>query len=269
MLASHISGTTKILGLIGDPVAQARSPAMANHLLQARDKFGDFALFPMHVSSRDLAAAVNGLRAMQNFAGAIVTMPHKNAILPLLDSTTHEAQLVGAVNVIRGNPRGELVGTVLDGEGMVGGLRDAGHSVKGKHCLLVGAGGAAAAIAFALVKYQCASLTINNRTAAKAQALAARVQSAFPEATISVSAQPAGVFDIVINGTSLGMKLGDALPVDENVVADAKLVAECVIAPEITPLLELAQGYGCAIHTGVPMLTAQMGMMLDFIGARA
>ena len=76
-----------------------------------------------------------------------------------------------------------------------------------------------------------------------------------------------GAFDLAINATSLGMKPDDALPLPRDVIAAAGLVAECVIAPEITPLLEAALALGRPIHTGVPMLAEQMALMLEFMTA--
>ena len=265
-MAVLISGATKILTLIGDPISQARSPAMANVMLEQQGRLGEYVLVPLHVQASDLAQTLVSLRNTQNFYGAIVTMPHKSVALSLLDEVTADAQCVGAVNVIRRTQDGKLVGTIMDGEGFVGGLKNAGHAVAEKNCLLIGAGGAASAIAFALVKHGCASLDIVNRTHEKAQALCDRLQRQLPNGNIAVPQQANKSYDIVINGTSLGMKEGDPLPVADNIVDKATLVAECVIAPEMTPLLQLAQQRGCAIHTGVPMLEAQMAMMLEFMG---
>jgi shikimate dehydrogenase len=265
----RITGATKILGLIADPVAQARSPAMANVLLERRERLGAFVLVPMHVASDGLAACVAALRHVRNFSGAIVSMPHKRAITELLDELTPESRLVGAVNVIRRRVDGRLGGTILDGEGFVGGLIRAGHRVAGARCLLSGAGGAASAVAFALAKHGCASICFVNRTRSKADALAERVHRAFPAVGVATGVDPAARYDIAVNGTSLGMNVGDDLPIPHDAVARSALVAECVIAPEMTRLLEIAREQGCAVHTGVPMLEAQMAMMLDFMGATA
>jgi shikimate dehydrogenase len=262
-----ITGATRILGLIADPVAQARSPAMGNALLERRGRFGEYVLVPMQVSSDGLADCLLALRHLRNFGGAIVSMPHKTAIVELLDELTAEAQLVGAVNVVQRRADGSLLGTVLDGEGFVGGLRNAGHRVAGARCLLAGAGGAASAVAFALAKYGCASICLVNRSRAKAEALADRLRRAFPSVVVSADAASLAHIDIAINATSLGMKPDDALPLTDAVIARSALVAECVIAPEMTRLLETAQRRGCSIHTGVPMLEAQIGMMLAFMGA--
>lgn len=267
MTAIGITGRTRVLALIADPIVQARSPAMANELLAQFARFGDFVLLPLQVPAGALAEVVGGLRRVENFAGAIVSMPHKTAILPLLDELTPEAMLVGAVNVIARDADGRLRGTVLDGEGFVAGLRTAGHEVRGAQCLLVGAGGAASAIAFALAGHGCASLAIANRTIEKAATLAERIGAAFPDVAVRVGDDPAERYDLAVNGTSLGMQPGDALPMLPDVIDRAALVAECVLAPEMTQLLEAAQAAGRVIHPGVPMLAAQMELMLRFMGA--
>jgi shikimate dehydrogenase len=261
-----ITGKTKILGLIADPILQARSPNMANALLDDRSQFGAFALLPMHVSSEGLKEFVIGLRRLHNFAGAIVSMPHKAEMAYLVDELTPEAELVGAVNVIRKTADGKLVGTLLDGEGFVGGLRNAGHTVKGTNCYLAGAGGAASAIAFSLAKHGCATLTIQNRTSTKADALAEKLRRTFPHIRVMSTVDTNGTYDITVNGTSLGMQDGDDLPISAQIIDRSSLVAECVVAPEITRFLELARKYKRKIHTGVPMLSAQMDMMLSFMG---
>src|SRR6185369_6762333 len=138
MALSDITGATRILGLIADPVVQARSPAMATALLREHGRFGAFVLLPMATPAAALGDVLAGLRRIANFAGAIVSMPHKTAIVPLLDQLTPAAAQVGAVNVVRRDPDGRLVGTVLDGEGFVAGLTAAGHRVDGAACLLAG-----------------------------------------------------------------------------------------------------------------------------------
>jgi shikimate dehydrogenase len=271
----QFNGHTLLLGLIGDPVAQARTPGMANTILDQRGKLGPYVLTPMHVAPDNLTAFITGIRTMKNFCGAVVTMPHKTNMALLVDELTPEAQMVGAVNVIRRESDGRLVGTVLDGEGFVGGLLSAGHTIAGKACVLVGAGGAASAIAFSLVKHGCGSLYLLNRTQTKANDLAQRLKDAFPGVAVSTAlpyvstALPYGqAFDMAINATSLGMKPEDRLPMEEALIDRTSLVAECVIAPEITALLEVAKRKGCQVHTGVSMLSAQMSLMLGFMGVR-
>jgi shikimate dehydrogenase len=261
-----ITGETAILGVIADPIAQAHTPEMANLLLDERQQLGDYLLVPMEVKAEDLGIVVAGLKRLKNFKGAVVSMPHKQAIVSLVDGLTPTAKLVGAVNVIRRTVDGKLLGAALDGEAFVGGLRDAGHSVAGTSCLLAGAGGVASSIAFALAKHGCKQLYLMNRTQAHADSLLARIAAAFPQLKISTDIPDDAMFDIAVNGTSLGMHDDDELPIPLPLIGRATLVAECVVAPEMTRLLQRAQRAEQSIHTGVPMLAAQMNMMLAFMG---
>lgn len=117
-----IRGQTRILALIGDPLVQAKTPTLMNKLLHAKGQQDDYVLIPIQVSSRHLQEMVNGLRHMQNFCGAVITMPHRIAICALLDFLTDEAQAIGAVNMIYRDTAGKLHGHILDGEGFVDGL---------------------------------------------------------------------------------------------------------------------------------------------------
>lgn len=262
MNAPVICGRTRLVGVMADPVAQARAPGLGNALLAQRGS--DAVLVPLHVA--DLPTAVAGLRAVRNLAGTMVSMPHRQAILPLLDALTPEARLVGAVNVVRREADGRLTGHVLDGEGFVGGLLRAGHAVRGKHCLLVGAGGAASAIAYALARHGCASLTLFNRTRAKAIALAQRLRPAFPNTLFRTDEAPDARYAVAINGTCLGMHPDDPLPLTDDQVRRSEVVAECVLAPERTALLERAESMGCLPHGGMRMLEAQMEAHLAWLG---
>jgi len=261
-----ISGGTRMLALIADPVAQARSPGMVNALLTREGVFGEFVLLPMHVQAHALASVVAALRHVRNFSGAIVSMPHKSAIVPLLDELTEESRLARAANVIRRTIDGRLIGTALDGEGFVAGLRSAGHETQESTCFLMGAGGAGASIAFALIKHGCRSLTIANRTTKKAVDLASRLRRAFPNAAVQVGEDIGRKYDIAINATCLGMRADDPLPLSTDILDVSTVIADCVISPEVTPLLESARSRGHATHAGVPMLAAQMELMLRFMG---
>jgi shikimate dehydrogenase len=255
-----ITGRTALLAIVADPVAQARAPVLVNRALAERGV--DAVLVPLHVGGDGLARLIRALRTVRNLAGAVFSMPHKTSLVALLDDVTPEGRQVGACNVVRREPDGRLVGTMYDGEGFVAGLRAAGHDVCGRRVLLAGAGGAAAAIAFALGKHGAAALTIHNRTAAHAESLATRVSAAWPALRVSLGSDPRG-HDLVVNATSLGMRPGDALPLDVDGLGPATLAAEVVIAP--TPFLAAAAARGATVHHGEPMLAAQMELILDFI----
>jgi shikimate dehydrogenase len=265
--AQIITGRTAVLAIIGDPIVQARAPGLVNPLLAARGI--NAVLVPLQVRAGALEPAVAGLRAVDSFRGAIVTMPHKTAVMALLDEVSPEAREVGACNVIRRTADGRLTGTMLDGEGFAAGLVAAGHTVRGKRVFLAGAGGAASAIAFALARRGVGTLVLHNRTRAKTEALGARLRAAYPAVeTVLAPTGPAGC-DIAVNGTSVGMKAGDPLPFDLTGLAPPMVAADVMSHRERTEYLAEAERRGCAVHSGIAMLAHQIELMVDFMCAGA
>jgi shikimate dehydrogenase len=258
-----ITGRTGVLAIFGDPLEQARAPGLVNASLAARGV--DAVLVPLRVPHGQLARAIAGVRAIESFRGAVVTMPHKTAVVELLDEVRPEARQVGACNAVRREAADRLVGTMLDGEGFATALRRAGHDVRGKRVWLAGAGGAAAAIAFAMAKYGAAALAIHNRTMEKAEALAARVRAAHPGLDVRASGPRPERCDVVVNATSLGMRAGDPLPLDPGSLRSGVLAADVVIRDEPTPFLAAAAARGCAVQPGLPMLVEQIEQLLDFM----
>lgn len=261
-----ITGKSKLLAIIGDPIVQTKTPLIANERLAELGYLGLWVLMPIEVHSSDLAECIEGIKKIKNFSGAVITMPHKKAILPLLDDVTPEAELVGAVNTVLCHGDGRLQGTILDGEGFVQGLINDGYTVSSSHCVLAGAGGAASAIAFSLLQQGCDHLYIQNRTQAKAIELVERLKRAFPEKIIDADVPDNQTFDIAINATKLGMSDEDDLPFSQSIIQQSNLIAECVLAPDMTKLLMTAEACGKRIHKGKHMLQAQLGLMLRFMG---
>lgn len=262
-----ISGNTRLFAILADPVAQVRTPQVLNDYFAARGV--DAILVPMHVAAENLEEVLGGLRRMKNLGGFIVTVPHKIAIARLCDALGPAAQAVGSVNTVRRTADGRLVGDMFDGAGFVGGLRSQGHDPEGKRALLVGAGGAASAIAFALSEAGASRVTVANRTRAKAEAVVEHVRRALPQADIGVGeADPRG-YDMVVNGTSLGMRPDDPLPLDVARLEPRVLVAEIIMKPELTPLLEAARQRGCPVHYGRHMLDCQVELMARFMFDRS
>ncbi|ARP86421.1 shikimate dehydrogenase family protein [Bordetella genomosp. 9] len=259
-----ISGKTRVFGILADPIHHVQAPARLNAYFA--DAGYDGVMIPMHVRPDSLPAVVAGLRGMENLGGVVVTVPHKTAILALCDEASEVTRQIGAANVVRRDPDGRLVATMLDGEGFVRGLLGEGRQVQGRQAYLAGAGGAANAIAFALVQAGVARLTIANRTAAKAEDLRRRVLALHPHADVRIgNADPSG-HDLVINGTSLGLRPGDALPLDVSRLSPAQLVCEVIMQPKETALLLAARERGCAVHYGAPMLASQLALMAEFLG---
>lgn len=259
-----ITGHTALLPIVADPVTHVRTPAIFNAYLA--DAGIDAVVVPVHVRAEALRRVVDGMRATQNQRAIIVTVPHKIAIVELCDELHDSARLAGAVNLVRREPDGRLVGANFDGTGFVAALEAELGSVAGKDVYLAGAGGVARAIAFALARAGVARLAIANRSAAKADALCAAVKAAYPAvATTRGQARPA-LHDIAINGTSVGLKPDDPLPFAVDDLPAHAAVAEVVMNPPVTPLLARAQARGLAIVLGDAMLRFQLAAWVDFLG---
>lgn len=259
-----ITGNTRIFGIIADPIHQVKTPEEMNALMAACGE--DRVLVPMHVNEAQLEHAVGGLRAINNLDGFIVTVPHKSAMVALCDSLSPAATIVGAVNVVRRKPDGRLHGDILDGVGFVAGLRRAGIEPRGMSVYLCGAGGAAQAIAFALGEAGVARLTVANRTRTKAEKLIDRLAGIFPNLSLEVgSADPSG-HELVVNATSMGLRENDEYPCDVGRLNSGQIVAEIIMQPERTRLLEAASAKGCRIHMGRPMLQCQIELMAAAMG---
>ena len=264
--ARPVDGNTLIMGMIGSPVAQVKTPQAINPIFAAAG--ANILCVPLHID--DLEAAMTGLRAMRNLIGFGVTLPHKQLIAGLCDSLDPAAEQVGAVNVVRRERDGSFRGFQFDGRGFVGGLQAQGHAPKGRSVLVVGAGGASAAIVTALIAAGASDVGISNRTQAKAEALAQSVR-----ASIGGLVQPCAAIpkpgQIVINATSLGMKEEDALPLDPALIDASMLVAEVVAKPAKTKLLHEAEQRGAAIHSGQHMIESQVPLIashfLELYGA--
>jgi len=260
----EINGKTKLYAIVADPVDQVKIPQTLNALMRERGFNG--VLVPMHVAAAELANWFHTLRSIKNFAGLIVTVPHKKAIAHLCDEISEAAHVIGAVNVVRRESDGRMIGDILDGKGFVAGLLSNDIDPKGKRVLLAGAGGAANAIAFALAEAGVAYLGIHNRTTERVHDMIRRLHQVYPNLNAeSVGNNPVG-YDLLVNATSLGMKDTDPLPIDIAGISAEQVVAEIIMTPEITALLAQAQAKGCKVQFGLPMLRSQAALMAKFVG---
>ncbi|MBK4998164.1 shikimate dehydrogenase [Pseudomonas sp. S31] len=265
VLPQAITGHTRLFAIVADPIHHVKTPQEINALMAVRGD--DRVMVPLHIGPEQLAEAVQGLRALRNLDGFVVTVPHKGAMLPLCDSVSPAAALVGAVNVVRRQADGRLHGDMLDGLGFVAGLRRAAIEPAGKSVYLAGAGGAAQAIAFALAEAGVARLTIANRTRAKAQGLVERLAGLFPAVTFAVGSADPSAHDLVVNATSMGLREDDDYPCDVQRLGREQIVAEIIMQPEHTPLLVAAAERGCRVHLGRPMLQCQVELMAAAMSA--
>jgi len=259
----HITGTTRLYGLVGDPLTTAKSPELWNRLFVERR--ADAVCVPFVIKAEDLPAFAAGARAMRNLSGLLVTMPHKQRMLAFVDELHPTARQVGALNVIRCEDDGRWVGAIFDGLGCVLGMQWEGNHPANKSVLLVGAGGAGRAIAFAVASAGARTLTISDLDEHRADDLAKSVAAATGCTTRFGSPDPHG-FDIVINATPLGMNTNDAMPVDPGRLAPGSIVVDIINAPEPTPLCRAAHARGCRTQGGRPMHEGQALHAQRFLG---
>jgi shikimate dehydrogenase len=261
-----ITGNTRVYAHIAHPSSHVRTPQTFNAAF--RERGIDAVAMSIDVLPADLHTLMVGLRGWRNLAGIGVTIPHKQPIARECDEVVGLAQQIKAVNAIRREPDGRLVGTNTDGAGFVAGLREAGLDPHGRDALLVGIGGAGRSIAFALADAGVARLGLANRTRAKADELSAELRSLYPGLEVaSVEADPHG-YGLVVNATSLGMHAGDELPVDTDRLDAAAVVADIIMAPPRTALIDAAERRGCVVQPGFAMLASQVEMVLEFLRLR-
>ncbi len=252
-----ISGTTRILGVIGDPIGHTSSPAMHNAAIAALGI--DYAYVAFHVRSDGLGRAIDGMRAL-DMAGLNVTVPHKRAVMSHIDEVSEEAVAIGAVNTIV-NRQGKLVGYNTDAFGIMESLRrDGGMEELPSNVALLGAGGAARAILYALL--QCAQVErvlLLNRTLSKAEALAGDLDRSGKVRVGTMDSNEIGDVGLLINATSVGMHPhADASPlVDASVLHADLLVADIVYKPLNTRLMQQAEAVGARSINGLGMLAWQ------------
>jgi shikimate dehydrogenase len=254
-----ISGKTRVCGVIGDPIEHTLSPIMHNAAFNAQ-KF-DYTFLAFKVKSSELENAVNGMRAL-NIRGLNVTMPHKSAILKFLDRVDLSAQIINSVNTIL-NKDGKLFGFNTDGVGALKALKENKVELKGRKVLLLGAGGAARAIAYSMAK-ESDELAVLNRSLKPAQELAKLLEKTANKKIVAGLLSPKEIqqnlqdSDILINATSVGMK-----PKAEESLVTPKLlrpnlaVMDIVYNPIETKLAKDAKAAGAKVVSGVEMLIYQ------------
>ncbi|MCR8845852.1 shikimate dehydrogenase [Paenibacillus sp. SC116] len=256
---SHISSSTQLLAVIGDPIRQSKSPLMHNAALQACHLDGVYTAF--QVPSEQLEQAIAGMRAL-GIKGMNVTIPHKEQVIHYLDQLDESASASGAVNTIV-NDNGTLIGYNTDGLGYVRSLKEeSGVDVSSASIIIIGAGGAARGIAYALLREGCRKLYVANRTKERAFQLAEDLKEFGAVIPIGIDE---GIPDlnpdevnVLIQTTSVGMHP----QVDDSPVATAWLrrhmvVSDIIYNPLRTKLLQSAEQLGATVHEGLGMFVYQ------------
>lgn len=254
-----ISGNTQVYGVIGDPISHTLSPVIHNAAFGASKL--DCVFLAFKVKPEDVGKAIEGMRAL-GIQGLNVTMPHKAAVISFLDEIDSTARVLNAVNTIH-SKNGRLFGFNTDGLGALEALRKNGVELKNKKVMLLGAGGAARAIAFTLVQ-ECGNLVILNRSPKSAEELASLLKTTLERKVFADQLSPKVIkanlldTDVLINATSIGMKPHDnQTPVSAEWLNPNLTVMDIVYNPVKTRLAKDADAAGAKVVNGVEMLIYQ------------
>jgi shikimate dehydrogenase len=261
VLSVQLSGETKLLPVVGDPIEQVLSPTALTALLAQRGR--NVLVVPFHVPGSEFPRSINACEGVRNIPGVLVTIPHKRAALGLCTNATERARFAGSVNIMRKEARGWF-GDNTDGCGYMDGIARLGFSVDGKSALLVGCGGAGSAIAFEILRRDAARLALHDVDAGRRDALIERLSAAFPGHVYEGSEDPTG-YDLVANASPMGMDPADPLPILVDRLTARQFVACAITRPAVSPLVEEARKRGCKTMAGAGMFEAQAGMLIDFL----
>lgn len=259
-----ISGRTRLIAHLGFPTESFTAPMIYNPWFERKGI--DAVVVPMGVRAEDYPAFLRLLFRLSNIHGALVTMPHKTASVPLLDEASPAVRIAGSCNAIRRREDGSLYGDIFDGEGFARGCERRGFEFAGADCLVVGAGGVGSAIAASIAARRPRLLALCETRRDAREALLARLRRQYPDLAVEIrNNDPAG-YALVVNATPLGMQADDPLPFDPQRLDPRTFVGEVVLSAEMTPLLRASAARGCPYQLGTDMLFEQIPAYLEFFG---
>lgn len=247
--------------VIGDPIAQSKSPLIHGFWLRSLGLAGDYRR--AHVTPEELAAYIARRRSDPDWRGCNVTMPHKGAVMELVDDPGNIRGTIGAMNTIVRQKDGSLIGTNTDAAGFYSPLAEL--DLDGAPVAVVGAGGAARAVLFALARANVGSVTILNRSPLKAMGLLATFGLKGEVVALDAQLPPVA---LLVNSSSLGMKGQPPLDIDLAPLPDGAIVYDLVYSPLQTGLLKAAEARGLDTVDGLDMLIGQAALAFElFFGA--
>lgn len=259
-----ISGTTRVFLILGDPVAQVRAPEAFNHLF---DKHGvDAVLVPANVPAAEFDGFVTHALKARNIDGLWLAIPHKTAMVDLLDRCDRLGRSAGAVNAARRTADGALEGALFDGVGFTKALAHFGIAIPGRKVLVVGVGGGGVAIATSLAAHGAGRVALYDSMPGRTESVATKLSREFGIDVVSVATPDPAGFDLVVNATPLGLKAGDPMPFDVARLDPGAAVVDILMKNQPTPLLRACRARGITAHPGFEMMVQQVPEYLSFFG---
>jgi shikimate dehydrogenase len=257
------TGTTSFYTMIGTPITQVKSPLLYNRYFA--DHGIDAVMIAMDVPSDQVKNHFKHMRAISNFGGSIVTIPHKQAAVDSMDEMSERAKVLVSVNVVRAE-NGRLIGDMVDGLGFMVAVKNHGLSIPGKRAVIIGGGGAGAAIAQAIAQAGADEVVIKEIRTERHELLEHLLKEADPEIKVSFELHTLQDFDLVVNATPVGMNDDPRVPFPTQTLSPPTLVADVVTNPKVTPWLAAALKKGCAVQYGAEMVYGQFGLMGRHLG---
>ncbi len=259
-----IDGSTELIAHLGHPTHSFKAPLIYNPYFESIGV--NAVVVPMACRAEAFPGALRSLFALENIRGALITMPHKVSVVDLLDETTAAVKVAGACNAVKRMPDGRLVGDQFDGEGFVRRLQTKGLQLRGARALVLGCGGVGSAISASLAAASVADMALYDIDVASADRLRQRLASHYPSVRVTTGSNDPAGFDLVVNGTPLGMNSGDPPPLDISRLEVSTFVGEVVMKAEMTPFLKAATARGCPVQVGADMLFEMIPPYLEFFG---
>ena len=262
-----VDGCTRIYGILGHPIEQARSPETVTFELRRRGI--NAILVPIDIDPADFDQVFPQILKLRNLDGLVITVPHKMATFRHLGRLGPLAKLSQGVSVVARSLDDQWIGEAFDGEGCVSALLKRGVALKTKRVQLLGAGGAGAAIAAAVALREPYLLHVSEPDASRRKSLLKQLAQAFPRVQVKGGLASLSDIDVLINASPVGMLDETKIPIEADVIPGHVAVMDAIMDPDRTMLLRLAEDSGCVAIYGREMLDSQISVACDFmLGAR-
>ncbi|MFT4717581.1 MAG: shikimate dehydrogenase [Paracoccaceae bacterium] len=257
------SGKADVYVMLAHPVGHAKSPGMFNALMETEGL--DSLMVPVTCKPEDFDTFWDGLTAMENLRGMIISVPYKSRVFEKCQSAHPRAARVMSANSVLRMPDGSWHADNFDGVGFMQGLKNARIPVAGQDVLQVGGGGAGASIAYFLAEEGAASVTISDIDSDRATVLAKLVGGMFPDCLVTAGPSDPRGKSMVVNATPVGLNAEDPYPLDVKGLNASMTVVDIIMDPVETKLLKYAKDLGCRVQYGQPMMDCQMVAMAEFL----
>ncbi|PSM16805.1 hypothetical protein [Nitratireductor sp. StC3] len=261
----RLGGSTKLLCMIGHPIAQVRAPELVTNEFNRRGI--NAVLVPCDVQPRDFATVLPSLMRIENLAGFLITVPHKPRVVEFADSLGPHASHAGVASALVRLADGRWRGEAFDGIGCIEAFRHRSVDLVNKRVMLLGCGGAGSSMAIALAKEKPAEIYLVDPIIERAEALMQAVLSTNASVKLMSHNRPIQLsdIDILINASTIGMRDPSHMPIEVDCFPKNIVVFDAVAKEGGTKLLNLARANGCVAIDGVDMMHGQNGKIVDFM----